>query len=78
MKDSYWLQYIREARKSQKVADHYRELAEQEYERRYGVHPTDVDDDYWIDTLSCYDNDDPMDVNLEMIKEEGKKSKKRH
>ena len=27
------------------------EVAEAEYERRYGHHPSDVDDDWWIDTL---------------------------
>lgn len=25
--------------------------AESEYERRYGNNPSDVDDDYWIDSL---------------------------
>ena len=27
------------------------ERAEAEYVRRYGQHPSDVDDDYWIDSL---------------------------
>lgn len=27
------------------------ELAEQEYERRYGSNPSDVDDDAWIDSM---------------------------
>lgn len=27
------------------------DLAELEYERRYGSNPSDVDDDFWIDSL---------------------------
>ncbi len=43
---------------------------ESEYERRYHQHPSDVDDDYWLDTFqNCIGGDFP---DLEMIKEQAK------
>lgn len=41
------------------------ERAEEEYERRFGSNPSEVDDDYWIDTFqygisNSYDFDDLM------------------
>ena len=40
-------------------------LAENEYERRYGNNPSEVDDDFWIDALHYGQGD----INLEKIKE---------
>lgn len=49
------------------------EKAEKEYVRRFGNHPSDIDDDYWIDLLN-YGNGS---VNLAKIIENAKLLKKR-
>lgn len=51
MTDTQFQKAIDRARDA--LVDYHRLLAiaEQEYERRYGFHPSDVDDDEWIDSL---------------------------
>lgn len=51
MTDSQFTRKLQQAAKaSNKARDLYAEC-EQEYERRYGVNPSDADDDTWIDAL---------------------------
>jgi hypothetical protein len=51
MTDKQWQKIITKTVKSFKVYQANLEIAEQEYIRRYGHTPTDVDDDTWIDTV---------------------------
>ena len=37
---------------AQRKFHRYLKASEAEYERRYGAHPSDVDDDQWIDSLT--------------------------
>jgi hypothetical protein len=51
MTDKQWQSLINKCRKA---GDKHKELlylAEKEYEARYGNKPSEVDDDWWIDTL---------------------------
>lgn len=64
MTDKKWQELIIEC---QKVGiEHLRllKMAEEEYKKRYGHYPSEVDDDWWIDTLHYCRGD----VNLINIK----------
>jgi hypothetical protein len=52
MTDSQFTKLLRRAAKAQNRASVLREQAEEEYTRRYGAHPSDVDDDQWIDSMT--------------------------
>lgn len=51
MTDKQFQKAIDEARDSLIKYHKKLKVAEDEYERRYGVHPSDIDDDEWIDSL---------------------------
>ena len=40
---------------------------EEEYERRYGSNPSDVDDDRWIDNFHGHGFSDPESVSVEAV-----------
>jgi len=40
---------------------------EEEYERRYGVNPSDVDDDMWIDAFHGHGFSDPTAVDAHTV-----------
>lgn len=51
MTDKQWQKTIDKSVKLLRESFEYRKMAEDEYVRRYGHHPSEVDDDWWIDTL---------------------------
>lgn len=51
MTDKKWLESINSAAQAYQIFVTLRSQAEKEYESRYGVNPSDVDDDFWIDTV---------------------------
>ena len=51
MTDKKWLSIINKCRKAGDEYLRLLKIAEDEYQRRYGNNPSDVDDDWWIDTL---------------------------
>lgn len=51
MTDKQWAAAIKKCRAAGDEHNRLLEIAENEYVRRYGHHPSDVDDDYWIDAL---------------------------
>lgn len=51
MNDANWKRLIARASAAYREAMSLRCAAEDEYERRYGVNPADVGDDWWIDTM---------------------------
>ena len=51
MTDKNWQKVIDECYSCLQKSKELLKVAEQEYERRYGNNPSDVDDDWWIDTL---------------------------
>lgn len=60
MTDAEWK---REMKKCHKALSRYKAILrtiEDEYERRFGVHPSEIDDDNWIDTFHAYP-DSPLD-----------------
>jgi len=53
MTDKQFNQLLKKTAKAgNKYLTLYRQ-AEHEYERRYGDNPSDIDDDFWIDSLTC-------------------------
>lgn len=67
MTDSEWKRLIVQTVKAHEKAKSLREKAEQEYERRYGQNPSEVDDDWWIDTITAQ-GESSKSVDLEQIK----------
>ncbi len=51
MTDEKWKDLIERSAKAHIEANRLRGLAEKEYERRYGKNPSEIDDDWWIDTI---------------------------
>lgn len=51
MTDREWKRLIERASTAARLHADLVQQAEEEYERRYGVKPADVDDDFWIDTV---------------------------
>jgi len=51
MTDKQWQSVIDKCRKAGNKHLQLLQIAEKEYERRYGNNPSEVDDDWWIDTL---------------------------
>ena len=51
MTDKQWLRKIQKAVRFQNLFEKARKEAETEYEKRYGHHPSDIDDDWWIDAV---------------------------
>ena len=51
MTDEKFQQVIDEAQQKLMQYHHALKVAEDEYERRYNYHPSDVDDDVWIDAM---------------------------
>lgn len=51
MKDDQWDKAIKKAQSALREYKRLLHFAEKEYIRRYGNHPSDVDDDWWIDKL---------------------------
>ena len=49
MTDKEFVRIVRQLCKAENKARKLREIAEEEYERRYGNNPSDIDDDNWID-----------------------------
>lgn len=71
MNDSNWLEHIRKARKYLRKHQLHKKRAEDEYFKRFGVHPSDCDDDYWLDTIRLQDGGDPEhldEVDLDQLK----------
>jgi hypothetical protein len=67
MTDKQWESLIKKTVQAFRVHQKNLKLAEGEYVRRYGEHPSEVDDDYWIDVMH-YGNG-PDDININSIKE---------
>jgi len=51
MTDKKFMDLIDKTQKALREYSRLKELAEKEYERRYGHNPSDIDDDYWIDSV---------------------------
>ena len=51
MTDKKWLELMTQCSKLALEHNKILKLCEAEYEARYGNKPSDVDDDYWIDSL---------------------------
>lgn len=51
LSDKQWQKIIQKSVDLLGEAFRLRELAENEYERRFGKNPSDWDDDWWIDTV---------------------------
>jgi len=51
MTDKQWHKIIIKSCNLYREAIRLRDIAEEEYKNRYGVYPSDVDDDWWIDTV---------------------------
>ena len=51
MTDKQWQKQMNLAVKYLAIYRHHLELAETEYVRRFGVHPSEWDDDHWIDSF---------------------------
>lgn len=73
MTDSEWKRLIVRAAKAHEKANMLRKHAEQEYERRYGKSPSDVDDDWWIDTITAQ-GVSPDGVDLDQLKSQAEMS----
>lgn len=73
MTDEQWKQLIVRTVKAHEKANSLREQAEQEYERRYGQSPSDVDDDWWIDTITAQGVSSDA-VDMEKIKSQAEMS----
>lgn len=57
MTDTQWQSVIDKCYKAGREHLRLLDIAEKEYEKRYGFHPSDVDDDWWIDTLHYCNGD---------------------
>ncbi len=60
--DKQWEKLIR---KANTLANEHRlviQSAESEYENRYGHNPSEIDDDWWIDTLHYGQGDTDLDA----------------
>lgn len=51
MTDKQWQKIIMQCQEAGKLHLDLLKIAEDEYEKRYGVSPSEVDDDWWIDSL---------------------------
>ena len=51
MNDNQFQKAINKATKKLNEYNTALKVAEDEYERRFGSHPSDIDDDYWIDSM---------------------------
>ncbi len=72
MTDSAWKKLIEKAANLAKKHQAAMRESEAEYERRYGHNPSDIDDDWWIDTVHLGGN-----VDLDAIKKNAELSVKR-
>ena len=73
MTDKQWEAIIKRCVKHGKEHQRLITTAEKEYERRYGHNPSDVDDDWWIDTVHyCH-----ASVDICAIKEKAQESYER-
>lgn len=72
MTDEAWAKLIKRAAETRCKAEELRKRAEAEYERRYGNNPSDVDDDWWIDTIEGGGG-----VDLASIKQQAELTKRR-
>ena len=54
MTDAEWKRLIERAGKARRNAEELRKQAEAEYVRRFGENPSDLDDDWWIDTMESF------------------------
>jgi len=64
MTDEKFLATIKDCIKAFGVYKGILEIAEKEYERRYKDHPSDVDNDYWIDAMHYGQGDIPSIAEL--------------
>jgi hypothetical protein len=53
MTNAEYTKHLRKAAKAINIALRLKRISEREYERRYGVNPSDVDDDCFIDTTGA-------------------------
>ena len=53
MTDSNWQKKINDCVKLITAHKIILRECEQEYERHFGINPSDIDDNWWIDTLHC-------------------------
>jgi len=65
MTDKQWHKIIIASCEAYKEAIRLRDIAEKEYERRYDNHPSEWDDNWWIDTVHYGQGD----YDLDKIKE---------
>lgn len=63
--DKQWFKAIANARKFYEMYKRHLDNAEQEYKRRYGRLPSEVDDDWWIEAL----HQGQGEISIEIIKE---------
>lgn len=61
MTDKQWQSVINKCRKAGDKHFMLLKIAEDEYIRRYGHNPSEVDDDWWIDTLHYCKGDSSVD-----------------
>ena len=64
MKDKQWNSIILKCNKAHQEYLRLLQVAEEEYRSRYGHYPSEVDDDWWIDTMHY----GKLDLNLDKIK----------
>ena len=64
MTDKQWQSVIKKCRKAGDEHLRLLKIAEDEYIKRYGHNPSEVDDDWWIDTLHYC----KRDISLDKIK----------
>lgn len=64
--DKQWFKVIANARKFYEMYKSYLDEAEEEYKRRYGRMPSEVDDDWWIEAL----HQGHGEISIEIIKEQ--------
>lgn len=68
MTDKQWNKVIVKCKTACDKHKYLLKIAEDEYERRYGNNPSEVDDDWWIDALHCGNGS----IGLEKIIENAK------
>lgn len=64
MTDKEWEHIIERCRKAGDEHKRLLKISEDEYQKRYGQSPSDVDDDWWIDSLHICTGD----TDLQKIK----------
>ena len=68
MTNNQWQELIFKTFRAQHEYKKLLERAEAEYVRRYGYHPSDIDDDQWIDLLHLGNGSPDIDMVIESAK----------